>query len=65
MPATTKRHWSKLPPVRGFTRVPDRADGSRQLKCTICDKIIPSLGVGYHQRGGRGCREQALRNGRM
>lgn len=65
MVTATKRHWSKLPPVRGFTRVPDRADGSRQLQCNICKKVIPSLGVGYHKQGGAGCRERALRNGSM
>lgn len=59
----TKRHWSKLPPIKGFTRVEDRGS-QRMCKCDVCEKVIPTLGVGYHQRLGKGCRMQALRNGR-
>lgn len=44
----TRRHWSKLPPVRGFTRVADDPGGRRMVRCDQCGQVIPSLGVGYH-----------------
>lgn len=48
------KHWSQLPEVRGFTRVPDEpGTGRRLLRCDDCGQIIPSLGVGYHKGGGQ------------
>lgn len=50
--ATQRRPYDKLPPVRGFTRVPDEVcpDGSRRrmVRCDQCGEVVPSLGVGYH-----------------
>lgn len=50
-----KRRWDSLPPVSlGFHRVPDARDGTRQVKCDLCGRVIPSLGIGYHcQRGDK------------
>jgi hypothetical protein len=60
------RHYSKLPPVHGFTRVPDFGDGTRALRCNLCGYLIPSLGVGYHnQNGGKRCAERAAAGGRL
>lgn len=51
-------HWSKLPPVRGFSRISDDpGHGGRRLKCEACGTVIPSLGVGYHKQG-RPCTER-------
>lgn len=46
-----RRLWSTLPPVRGYDRIPDDPDGRRMLRCQVDGAEIPSLGVGYHQRG--------------
>lgn len=55
-----KRHWSKLPPVKyGFERVPDDDRGRRMIRCTNCGHVLPSLGMGYHNRGGVKCSAQA------
>lgn len=59
---TTRTHFSKLPPVPGFTRVEDGMDergryAGRQLRCDLCGDVIPSLGVGYHKQG-RPCTER-------
>jgi hypothetical protein len=54
---TEKRHYSKLAPVVGFTRIPNDEHGRRMLRCNQCGQVIPSLGVGYH-RQGRPCSER-------
>lgn len=54
---TLKRHYSKLPPVAGFARIPDDEHGRRMLRCDSCGQAIPSLGVGYHKQG-RPCDEE-------
>lgn len=46
--ARPTRHWSKLPPIRGFTRVPDDALGRRMARCDSCGTVVTTLGVGYH-----------------
>lgn len=53
-----RKHYSKLPPIQGFTRIPDRESTSprtpgleRMLRCDACGEEIPSLGVGYHKQG--------------
>lgn len=60
-----RKHYSKLQPIPGFTRIPDRESTSplrhgpvRMLKCNACGEEIPSLGVGYHKQG-RPCTERA------
>jgi hypothetical protein len=50
-----RRHYTQLPEVFGFTRIPDHeyAPGKfrRMLRCNACRDEIPSLGVGYHKQG--------------
>jgi hypothetical protein len=49
--AARRKHWSKLPPVsHGYTRIPDRADGTRMVSCDDCGTEITSLGIGYHRQ---------------
>lgn len=63
--SAARTHWSKMPPVQGFTRVEDnidvdrlgRAHYRRMLRCDLCGDTIPSLGVGYHKQG-RSCVER-------
>lgn len=41
----TRKHWSALPPIPGFIRIPDQ-NGARYAECDICHLHLPSLGVG-------------------
>lgn len=49
------KHYTKLPRIRGYTRIPDAqapAGGIvRMVRCDLDHTEIPSLGVGYHERG--------------
>jgi hypothetical protein len=56
-----RKHYSKLPPIQGFTRIPDRpcSDGSfsRMVRCDFDGTEIPSLGVGYHIQSSKAHKE--------
>jgi hypothetical protein len=59
-PRRPRRHWTKLPPIAGpFDRVPDDAAGRRMVRCHLCGRLIPTLGIGYHlQAGARPCNQR-------
>jgi hypothetical protein len=42
------RPWHKLPPIRGFTRIPDGPGGQRRCRCDGCGWEGPTLGTGLH-----------------
>ena len=46
-PPPPRRHWSKLPPIRGAERIPDGPNGERRCRCT-CGWQGSTLGLALH-----------------
>jgi hypothetical protein len=65
-----KVSWRKLAPIHGFKRVADERvrigqqrvlSYRRMCRCDVCGKEVPTLGISYHQQGGKGCLDRAAK----